>query len=74
MGVDGVEPPVFTTREEIYSLPQNTPYLQHTRKVVWVRFELTTFGLRDRRSNQLSYQTVFTYAAFRLRLVVSTRL
>lgn len=39
VGVDGVEPPVFTQWERIYSPLQNTPYLQHTRN--WRRRVVT---------------------------------
>ena len=31
VGVVGVEPTLFTTRDRIYSPEQNTPYLQHTQ-------------------------------------------
>lgn len=45
VGVVGVEPTLFTTWDRIYSPEQNTPYLQHTLKLVgFTCFSYATIG------------------------------
>ena len=60
VGVDGVEPPMFTTRERIYSPLQNTPYLQHTRNGSLGKDRTPDKLIKSQLLYRLSYQTVFT--------------